>query len=685
LEPKPWLVSLSGARVGARYEITAAITRVGRGAENDIVVQGPDAATVSLRHFEICLDGDAFRIRDLESTNGTFVDGEQITEAPLSAPATIQLGKSGPMFSFVIEQTPDLNQTVMAPQGPSATLRGDAPSPLNTYDGLLTHAVARARRARVNGIGNETMMIMREALDHALRRSNRRSRQIIVTLAVVLLAVSGLAGYKILQLREEKTAIDRRIQDIEDRLARAGASSEQTEALIRELDVYQGRAERLERAVLYRFITGEQEDTVTREIRTLMTEFGAEVYSVPPEFVVRVKHYLAQYQKADRPHMENALTRGKRNLQIVRNILVEEQLPPDLAYIPVVESALSLTDQSAAGAAGLWQFTPSTARGYGLRVDSEVDERLDVRKSTRAGCRYLRELILDFGAGSSVMLALAAYNSGPGKVKRAVMTNVRDPIKQRNFWYLYRVRALPAETREYVPKVIAVMIIGRNPKPRSRDPVTRTAARLHRNVIGHRPYPAEVRRQLLHRPHPLQLEFDVGVEAILPLHLGDLVAANVNPGQIPLSNAGLAAILHPSEPVRVDAHHLGPDAVGGDEIGGGDRYPGIHRCSSQAEATFDSVESVDHGGTPKRNHLRGSQVNVVQALPDTRVIAALIAPSHGLLRGLVQRGAKDHVFHGKAHYGDVMNLHHRGRDDKRVGIEAARRQSRGNNVEVEID
>ena len=65
---------------------------------------------------------------------------------------------------------------------------------------------------------------------------------------------------------------------------------------------------------------------------------------------------------------------------------------------------------------------------------------------------FLANLILDFGAGSSVMLALAAYDSGTTKVKQAVAHTVRDPIKQRNFWYLYRTRSLPLETREYVPK-----------------------------------------------------------------------------------------------------------------------------------------------------------------------------------------------------------------------------------------
>src|SRR5262249_26617036 len=99
---------------------------------------------------------------------------------------------------------------------------------------------------------------------------------------------------------------------------------------------------------------------------------------------------------------------------------------------------------------------------YGLKVTTDLDERLDIQKSTQAACRLLRDLILDFGSGSSVMLALAAYNSGSAKVKQGIK-KVTDPIKQRNFWYLYRIRALPEETRQYVPKVIAAIIIAREP------------------------------------------------------------------------------------------------------------------------------------------------------------------------------------------------------------------------------
>jgi membrane-bound lytic murein transglycosylase D len=207
----------------------------------------------------------------------------------------------------------------------------------------------------------------------------------------------------------------------------------------------------------------EDGDFVTRGIHSLMAEFGAEVYSIPPEFTERVNHYIEQDQGGDRPLIAHALGEARGQIQTIKRILQEEQLPVDLAYIPIVESALQDHPASSAGAAGPWQFTVSSAKALGLRVDGQVDERKDLVKSTRASCKYLRDLILDFGAGSSVMLALAAYNSGAGKVKQAVVNTVRDPIQQRNFWYLYRVRALPVETREFVPKVFAAMVIGGDP------------------------------------------------------------------------------------------------------------------------------------------------------------------------------------------------------------------------------
>ncbi len=481
---KAWLVSKTGSQAGIRYLLPAGSTKIGRAPDNDVVIQGADNATVSLHHLAIDRESGRILVRDLESTNGTFLNGERVSEAELHPPVSLRLGTQGPELSVVLEEpaAAELDSTqvisdvpVPAPAppepaasapmslGPPAALPAAAPAPAappsGTYEGLLSEAVERARQARSQGVADQTMTIMRDALHQALRHTGRRFRVLIFGLCAVLLLVSGAAFWKIRQLNSEKRAIDARIQQIEAKLQKPRDPAE-ADRLVSELGEYEDQAQQLQQNLLYR-VGPHPRDFVTDEIRTIMAEFGSEVYSVPPELTERVKHYIEQYQGPDRPLIEKALGGAARQFGSVKQVLEQQHLPPDLAYVPLVESALG-TGQSSAGAAGLWQFTPATARAYGLRVDDEIDERLDVRKSTLAACRYLRELILDFGSGSSVMLALAAYNLGPTKVKQAVMKSVQDPIKQRNFWYLYRTRSLPAETREYVPKVLAAIIIGRD-------------------------------------------------------------------------------------------------------------------------------------------------------------------------------------------------------------------------------
>jgi hypothetical protein len=457
-ENNAWLISQQGAQFQFRYLISKDCVSVGRSPDNDVSIQGAENATVSLHHFEIRRNKDGFRIHDLDSTNGTFLNGERIiAEARLAAPAAIRLGANGPelIFDFFAD-------TAAAPLAETQAIpEGIVPVPAaGPYESLLSDAVQQSRRARAHGAHGQTMTIMRDALNRALHHTGRRSRLVILSLGCLLVAVLAVAGWWITQLNQEKQGIDRRIQDVEARLRQA-QNPKEADPLITQLGTYEEEADKLQRTLLYRF-GGHQSDFVTNEIRLLMREFGSETYSVPPEFTERANHYIQEYQEANRPLIERVLGEAAAETKLVRRVLEENHLPPDLAYVPLVESALG-DDRSAAGAAGLWQFTPATAKAYGLRVDNEVDERKDILKSTRAACSYLRALILDFGAGSSVMLALAAYDLGPGKVKQAILKNVQDPIKQRNFWYLYRTRSLPPETREYVPKVIAAIIIGRNP------------------------------------------------------------------------------------------------------------------------------------------------------------------------------------------------------------------------------
>jgi len=457
---KTWLLIHSGPLAGSRFPISDGTTRVGRGPDNDVIVSGADTTMVSLNHLEIYKDSTSLRLRDLGSTNGTLLNGERVSEAEIVLPATLQLGKLGPELVLVLEEAraSGLDRTVEI----SADAVPPPPSTVSTaHEGLLSAAVLRARQLRARGIGGETLTIMRDVVEEALHRSHRRLRLVGYVLAAALVVVTGLGIWRLTTLGRQKRAIDSHIQQLEADLQKANSGDVDT--LLSRLDSYQDLGEALQHSLLYRIGPHEEGDFVTREMRAVMSELGAEVYSIPPDFMDQVKHYIAQDQGPDRPLIERAFRDDGGQIRTMRHILTEEHLPADLAYIPIVESALEKGQISAAGAVGPWQMTAVTARANGLRVDGRVDERNDLVKSTVAAAKCLRDLILDFGTGSSVMLALAAYDSGATAVKQAVMRNVSDPIKQRNFWYLYRRKALPLETREYVPKVFAAILVGRAP------------------------------------------------------------------------------------------------------------------------------------------------------------------------------------------------------------------------------
>lgn len=153
--------------------------------------------------------------------------------------------------------------------------------------------------------------------------------------------------------------------------------------------------------------------------------------------------------------IQGSLTRSGRYRRLIDRTLAEENLPKALAYLPVIESAYIPTLTSKAGAHGIWQFMPATAREYGLRVDWWIDERADPEKSTRAAAAYLRDLHRMFDDWS---LALAAYNCGPGRVRRTLQS-----AGASSFWELLDAGLLPKETRGYVPTFYATILIASDP------------------------------------------------------------------------------------------------------------------------------------------------------------------------------------------------------------------------------
>jgi peptidoglycan lytic transglycosylase D len=169
----------------------------------------------------------------------------------------------------------------------------------------------------------------------------------------------------------------------------------------------------------------------------------------------QVAGYIAYFSNRGRGVFERALARSGRYRDMMLPILKEEGVPQDLIYLAQAESGFHPLAVSRVGARGIWQFMASRARGYGLSHDMYVDDRQDPEKSTRAAARHLKDLYNQFG---DWYLAMAAYNSGPGTVQAAVKrTGYAD------FWELYRRNVLPKETRNYVPIILAVTIMAKNP------------------------------------------------------------------------------------------------------------------------------------------------------------------------------------------------------------------------------
>ncbi len=160
-----------------------------------------------------------------------------------------------------------------------------------------------------------------------------------------------------------------------------------------------------------------------------------------------VRNYISRYVSPKSSLMSNVMTRSQYYFPSIEEELTKHDLPVELRAMPIIESALTATAISRAGAAGLWQFMPATGKIYNLEVNSLVDERCDPAKATVAACRLLSDLYKMYGEWS---LAIAAYNCGPGNVNKAL---ARSGLKEGTFWDVYDY--LPRETRGYVPAFIA--------------------------------------------------------------------------------------------------------------------------------------------------------------------------------------------------------------------------------------
>lgn len=179
-------------------------------------------------------------------------------------------------------------------------------------------------------------------------------------------------------------------------------------------------------------------------------------FDIPMEINDRVLAWVDLYSGRMKSDFEVSLARSGRYLPMFREIFREEGLPQDLVYMAHVESGYKTSAYSRAHARGIFQFISGTARRYGLRVDYWTDERADPEKSARAAAAYMKDLYAEF---ADWYLALAAYNAGEGKVRRAMARSGRD-----DFWALARTSYLRRETKNHVPAILAATLLSKEPE-----------------------------------------------------------------------------------------------------------------------------------------------------------------------------------------------------------------------------
>jgi membrane-bound lytic murein transglycosylase D len=203
--------------------------------------------------------------------------------------------------------------------------------------------------------------------------------------------------------------------------------------------------------------TSEKPAPTTELQNTVQSDLSQTRHDVDIPLNSRVLSYIELFQGNLREFIEEGLRRGTRYLPMIQDEFKKAGLPLDLAYVPLIESAFKTNAQSRAKAKGMWQFMSTTGLEHGLKQNWYLDERSDPEKATKAAAKYLKTLGSMFDGDWH--LALASYNGGPGRVQRAVARS-----QKTDFWELTSsTRYLPRETREYVPMILAAMVIAKNP------------------------------------------------------------------------------------------------------------------------------------------------------------------------------------------------------------------------------
>ncbi len=425
-----------------RYELELLGTRVTVGREdgNGLVI---DDGSVSRVHARFDAERDGLTLTDLKSANGTWVNGERVLSRPVGPGDVLRFGDLeyvlGTRFVFA-------GSRFRGPAGIAVALVVLALlawfGAARVLDWESSRHVTKQFRAQAAESVQEGIRAAKEG-DADLARGHFKR-------AADLLILSGVAPEG---SDPNKPAV--LFREIADELSREERDFDYA-------SVYDAETlRRNEESVLA--LTPRQ--YVEHELRRYCAELGQDP-NLPPEFVEQVWHFVEEYQ-AYPAGMRQMLRRARAIEPRLVTILAKHRLPAMVSYVAWVESELDPMKQSPAGAVGLWQLMSDTAKERGLRVneaDLAADERTNVDKSTNAAADYLSTMLKDQGP-EYFMLVLASYNRGHNALK-AAKQKVDEPMlsSTRKYWYLVERKLLPEETRNYVPKILAVRLIAEAPE-----------------------------------------------------------------------------------------------------------------------------------------------------------------------------------------------------------------------------
>jgi membrane-bound lytic murein transglycosylase D len=199
----------------------------------------------------------------------------------------------------------------------------------------------------------------------------------------------------------------------------------------------------------------EKLQSLTRKTNQRNVDGNELIFDLPVTYNKKVSNWVHFYQTRGQRWFREWLGRSSKYLPFIQAELRRANMPTDLAFMVMIESGFSAQAVSSAEAVGPWQFIAPTGSRYGLQKNWWLDERRDLKKSTLAAIRYLKDLREEFG---SWYLVAASYNMGENGLRRQIKK-----YKTKDYWTLVQLGALPVETQEYVPKILAAMLIAKAP------------------------------------------------------------------------------------------------------------------------------------------------------------------------------------------------------------------------------